>query len=156
MSIALFWWSRTFIYFFFIFLDFVINNVKPTCLESVNSNIYSWTLIRIIVKVTQNILVYELDVLHIFDTNIVFTYQIYRFTWFLISYWALRMLNFANSTLAYENLYFFISIKFDFEKKLVICRNFVAGQNFCGYINNSSFFSKSGSKYMWQGKISIF
>ena len=36
------------------------------------------------------------------------------------------MLNFANSTLGYENLDCFISIKFDFEKKWIIGRNFVA------------------------------
>ena len=35
------------------------------------------------------------------------------------------MLNFANSALDYENWYCFNSIKFDFKKKLIICRNYV-------------------------------
>ena len=32
-----------------------------------------------------------------------------------------------NETVGYENRYCFISIKFDFEKMWIICRNFVAG-----------------------------
>ena len=38
-----------------------------------------------------------------------------------------HMLNFGNSTMGYENGYRFIPIKFDIEKKWIICRNFVAG-----------------------------
>ena len=47
---------------------------------------------------------------------------------FFIWYYTLRMHNFANSALDYENWYCFISIKFDFKKKLIICRNFIASQ----------------------------
>ena len=35
----------------------------------------------IIVEVTQNILIYEFDVLHIFDIKIVFLYDICEFIW---------------------------------------------------------------------------
>ena len=68
-----------------------------------------------------------ISALSIFDINIVCLYEIWKFTWFLIWYCTLRMLNFASSTLGYENCYCFISIKFHFERKSIICRNFIAG-----------------------------
>ena len=40
--------------------------------------------------------------------------------------WSLRILNFANSAVGYENLICFVSIKFDFEEKWIICKNFLA------------------------------
>ena len=74
-----------------------------------------------------------------------------------VSLISLRMLNFFNSTLGYENWYCFISMKFGAEKKWIICRNFVAGvTKFCGYIKISSFVSKSGIQYLWQEQISVF
>ena len=52
MSKALFWWSRRSIYFFFfIFLQFCCN-AKPTCLDYVNSNIYSRILSLLKLHVT--------------------------------------------------------------------------------------------------------
>ena len=68
-----------------------------------------------------------ISALSIFDINIVCLYEIWEFTWFLIWYYTLRMLNFASSTLGYEICYCFISIKFDFERKWIICRHFIAG-----------------------------
>ena len=38
----------------------------------------------------------------------------------------LSILNFADSTVGYENWYCFISFKFGVEKKWIICRNVVA------------------------------
>ena len=68
---------------------------------------------------------------------------------------SLCMLNFGNSTVGYENWYYFISIKFGVEKKRIICWSFVAGvTRFSAYINTSSFF-KSGIQYLWQGYISV-
>ena len=40
ISIVLFRWLQRFIYLFFIY-SFIIGNAKPTCLDSVNNNIYS-------------------------------------------------------------------------------------------------------------------
>ena len=48
--------------------SFVIE-AKPTFLDCVTSNIYRHF---IIVEVTRNVLIYELDLLYIFDINIVF------------------------------------------------------------------------------------
>ena len=45
MSLALFQWSRKFIFLLLIyFFSFVIDNAKPACLDCVNSNIYSCIL----------------------------------------------------------------------------------------------------------------
>ena len=63
---------------------------------------------------------------YIFDINVVCPYEICKFMWFLIWYYVLHMFNSANSTLGYENWYCFISIKFDFQKKRIIGRSFVA------------------------------
>ena len=65
------------------------------------------------------------------------------------------MLNFANSILGYKNWYCFISIKFDIEKKWIICRNFVAGvTKFLRVILIYPVSSKLGDiKYLWKGEI---
>ena len=42
----------------------------------------------IIFEVTQNILIYELDMLYIFDINIVYPCEVCEFIWFLICYYA--------------------------------------------------------------------
>ena len=62
--------------------SFVIDNAKPTYLDCVNSNIYSCILS--LLKVTQVILFYELDVLYIFDINIVWPNEICKFIWILV------------------------------------------------------------------------
>ena len=66
------------------------------------------------------------------------------------------MLNFANSILGYKNWYCFISIKFDIEKKWIICRNFVAGVT--KFLRVILIFLVSfkigGIKYLWKGEIS--
>ena len=64
---------------------------------------------------------------------------------------SLRMLNFANSTVGYENWYCFVSIKFDVERKRIISRNFASGvTKFMCQV-----FSKSRIQYLWQGEISV-
>ena len=66
---------------------------------------------------------------------------------------SLRMLDFADSTVGYKNWHCFISIKFDVEKKWIICRNFIAGVAiFFKYTNN---FSKSRIQYLWQVDINV-
>ena len=81
MSIAPFWWSRRFIYFFFfMLLQLLIMQSQPAST--------AWTVTSTAAFYhcgnTQNILIYELDVLHIFYVNIVCLYEICKFTWFLI------------------------------------------------------------------------
>ena len=79
-----------------------------------------------------------------------------EFIWFLILYYALGMLNFFNSALSHEKWYFFISIKFDFERKCIICRTFIACITFFfAGISIILVFSKSVVQYMWQGEISV-
>ena len=70
----------------------------------------------------------EHSVLYIFGINIVWSYEICEFIWFLTStisnlYTCLVLL----IQMGYENWYCFISIKFGPAKKWIICRNFVAG-----------------------------
>ena len=83
MSIALFWWSRKFIYFFFfLLLQFCYWQCKvdlPRLPEQ-----YHLQLHFFIVEVTRNVLFYELDVLYIFDINKVCPCELYEFIWFLI------------------------------------------------------------------------
>ena len=97
MSIALFWWSRRVIYFH-LQVHFII------------------------IEIIANTLIYELDVLYIFGINIVCPYGISEFIWFFdlrnfsdTQYF--RILNFAYLTVDHENRYFFLSIKFNVEKK---------------------------------------
>ena len=45
----------------------------------------------------------------------------------------------------------FISIKFDFEKKWIICKDFVAGMGILTFL----VFSESGIEYLWQREISV-
>ena len=68
MSIALFSWSQRFIYFlFFILLQFCYWNEAnlPRLCQQEHLQLHF-----IIVEVTQNILVYELDLLYIFDFSL--------------------------------------------------------------------------------------
>ena len=129
ISIALFWWSQRFIYFFFIllqFFDWLWEANLPRLREQWHLHLHF-----IIVEVTGNILIYEIDVLYISYINIVCPHEIRDILIFdLINVndtQSLRMHNFANSTMGYENWYCFI-IKFGVEKKWIICSNFVAGE----------------------------
>ena len=60
--------TKIYISSFLFHFSFVIE-AKPTLLDCVSSNIYRHF---IIVDVTQNILIHELDLLYVFDINIVF------------------------------------------------------------------------------------
>ena len=61
--------------------SFVTDNAKPTCLNCVNNTTYNCILSLLKLHRT---LFYELDVLYIFDINIVCPYEICKFIWILI------------------------------------------------------------------------
>ena len=115
----------------------------------------------IIVEVTRNILFYELDVLYIFDINTVCSYEIYKicFNFGLMNFndtESLRILNFRNSPVGYENWYCFL-LSSILRKKV---RNLlkVSSQRtkkFSGYVNFSSF-SEAGIQYLWQEEIGVY
>ena len=94
----------------------------------------------IIVEVIQNFLFYELDVLlYIFDSNIVCP---------------LRMLDFANSTLGYENLILFYFHHVWYQEKVNNLEKFCSRRDkiFVGIL---FFLVFSGIQYLRQGEISI-
>ena len=69
---------------------------------------------------------------------------------------SLRILNFLNSTVGYENLYCFL-LSSILRKKVdnLLKVSSQRTKNFGGYVNFSSF-SESGIQYLWQEEIGVF